>query len=134
MNIQMLNDAIALGEKVSNVVFATADGKGLPHIAAAAHLSASGESRVTLKGWFCPGTVANLSENARLSLVVWDWRADEGYQLLGRVETVEEIAIADGYLPQQESPHPLPQVERQLHIRVEKVMRFTHAPHSDLEE
>ena len=84
--------------------------------------------------WFCPGTVVNLEHNSKISLVVWDAAADTGYQLIGNVEKVDETAMLDGYLPEMESTGPSPQVERQLFVKVDKVIGFSHAPHSDLEE
>ena len=76
----------------------------------------------------------NLEHNLRVSLVVWDAAADTGYQLLGNVEKIEETAMLDGYIPEMESVGPSPQVERQLFVKVDKVMAFSHAPHSDLEQ
>ena len=69
-----------------------------------------------------------------MSLVIWDPKVDTGYQLLGETEKVEEIAMMNGYAPGAESRHPLPQVERQLLVRVDKIIDFKHAPHSDVEE
>jgi hypothetical protein len=40
----------------------------------------------------------------------------------------------DGYIPEMESIGPSPQVERKLLVKVDKVMAFSHAPHSDLEQ
>jgi len=97
-------------------------------------LSPSADNRVHVAAWFCPGTVANLEENRRISLVVWDPLRDLGYQLLGETEKVEELAMMDGYAPGEEKNPPLPQVERQLTVRVDKITDFRHAPHSDREE
>ena len=47
---------------------------------------------------------------------------------------MEEQAIMNGYVPEMEDPTPPPQVERRLLVRVEKTVRFSHAPHSDVEE
>jgi len=134
MNKKILDQAVALVQKLRHVFVATTDGKGLPHIAAAGKLALNPEGRVTVAAWFCPMTVANLQKNRRVSLVVWDPQVDMGYQLLGETERVEEIAMMDGYLPGPASRPPLPQVERQLVVRVDKIIDFKHAPHSDVEE
>ena len=100
----------------------------------------AGELRLTPAGqlaiaaWFCPGTVINLQHNRRIAIVVWDAAEDTGYQLVGEVEKVEESAFLNGYAPQVEGSSPSPQVERQLLVRVDKVIDFRHAPHSDVEE
>ena len=131
MNKKTLNRAVALAQKLQHVFIATTDGKGLPHLAAAGKLALTPEGRVAVAAWFCPTTVANLQRNRRVALVVWEPKEDIGYQLLGETEKVEEIAMMDGYAPGIESKFPLPQVERQLLVRVDKILDFKHAPHSD---
>jgi hypothetical protein len=134
MNQKTLNQAIVLAQRLQHVFVATADGKGLPHMGAAGKLALTPEGRVAVAAWFCPMTLANLQKNRRVSLVIWDPKVDTGYQLLGETEKVEEIAIMDGYAPGVELHPPLPQVERRLLVRVDKIIDFKHAPHSDMEE
>jgi len=134
MNRKVLQQAISLAQKIKNVFVVTSDRVGLPHMAAAGKLTYSADNRVEVAAWFCPGTVANLEENRRISLVVWDPLRDLGYQLLGEAEKVEELAIMNGYVPGEEKDPPLSQVERQLTVRVDKITDFRHAPHSDREE
>ena len=131
MNKETLQKAVELAEEVGHVVVATADATGLPHLAAASKLSAGSDGQVTVAGWFCPGTAANVDQNRHISLVVWDPTADEGYQLVGRVEHMVEIGVLDGYAPEVEGERLLPQVERALVVRVDRTLRFTPAPHSD---
>ena len=127
--MEKFRKAVALAEKLRHVFVATADANGLPHLAAAGKLTAESDKRVAVAAWFCPGTVDNLRQ-----LVVWDAAADIGYQLLGEVEKVEELSVLDGYVPGEEEKPPLPQVERQLLVRLEKIIDFSHAPHSDVED
>jgi len=131
---ESIRSAISLAEKVGHVFVATADAKGMPHVAAAAKIERAQAGHVTLAAWFCPGTVLNLQQNRRIALVIWDRVEDIGYQLLGKVEKVEEMAMLDGYAPEVETAQPMPQVERQLLVRVDKILSFTHAPHTDEEE
>lgn len=44
------------------------------------------------------------------------------------------MAFMDGLAPGADTPKPLPQVERKIMVRVDRIVRFSHAPHSDLEE
>lgn len=134
MKPKSLNTAVELAEKLEHVFVATADSSGMPHVAAAAKISQTSEDQVTVAAWFCPGTLVNLKNNCRISLVVWDAPVDKGYQLLGQVEKVEEIAMMNGYSPEIDETTVMPQVENRLLIRVDKVIAFSHAPHSDLEE
>jgi len=130
----IIKSAVVLGQKLGHVFVATADSNGVPHVAAAGRLGLGTDGLLTVAAWFCPGTVVNLEHNSKISLVVWDAAADTGYQLIGNVEKVDETAMLDGYLPEMESTGPSPQVERQLFVKVDKVIGFSHAPHSDLEE
>lgn len=134
MKMKNLEIAIDLAEKLGHVFVATADSSGMPHVAAAARIQSASEDHVTVSAWFCPGTIANLDENRRISLVVWDPPLDKGYQLLGEVVNVEEQAMMNGYSAETEKHAPLPQVERKLVVRVAKILAFSHAPHSDVEE
>ena len=128
-----LDDAIGLMERVGHVFVATADAGGMPHVAAAAKLSKAADDQVAVSAWFCPGTVANLDNNRHISLVVWDPPTDRGFQILGAVESIAEAAMMNGYTPDSELKTPLPQVERELLVQVDRVLAFSHAPHNDLE-
>jgi hypothetical protein len=134
MKPESLNTAVELAEKLEHVFVATADSSGMPHVAAAAKLSKTSKDHVAVTAWFCPGTVANLSENRRISMVVWDAPSDKGYQLLGLVEKIEEVAMMNGYSPEIDEIKVMPQVKNRLLVRIDKVIAFRHAPHSDLEE
>ena len=134
MRPDILETAVNLTEKVKYILIASSDSKGLPHVAVAGEVTFVSGDHIIVKGWFCPGTVANLQENNLIALVVWDAHTDKGYQLLGEAEKVEDLAMLDGYAPVIEDKSPLPQVERQLVMRVDKIIEFKHAPHSDIEK
>lgn len=135
MTIETLKKAILLAKKVGYVFIATADAKGLPHVAAAGKITMiPGKGRVAVSAWFCPGTVANLEANRRIALVIWDSKTDNGYQLLGETEKIKDTAIMNGYAPALEDKSALPQVERRLLIRVDRMIGFRHSPHTDEEE
>ena len=75
--------------------------------------------------------MANVSENRQISLVVWDPAQDKGHQMLGEVEEVRDLAVLDGQVcPEVEKRSPV-QVQRALVVRVERVLAFTQAPHTD---
>ena len=134
MKTQSIDSAIRLAEKLEHIFVATADAGGTPHVAAAGKLSPAAGDRVAVSAWFCPGTLANLQHNKQIALVVWDSANDHGFQLLGVVEQIEELAVLNGFAPEIEESAPIPQVERRLHVRVDRVIGFSHAPHSDLED
>jgi hypothetical protein len=126
----VLARVLALAEKVSYVFVASADGDGIPHMASAGSFTLAPEERVVLTEWFCPITVANLQQNPHVAIVVWDQIGDEGYQLLGEVERMRDLAILDGFVPGKVDPIA-PQVERELLVRVRQIIGFSHAPHRD---
>jgi hypothetical protein len=134
MNPDSIQKAIALGSEMGHVIVATADRGGAPHVAASSRISMEDDGRIGISEWFCPGTLANLRVNSQIAIVVWDPEKDRGYQLLGRSEGIKDMAFMDGLATGAGTESPLPQVERKILVRVDRVIRFSHAPHSDLEE
>jgi hypothetical protein len=119
-----------LAEARARLLLASADSGGIPHLAAAGALKRISPERLEVRAWFCPQTLANLHENSRCSLVIWDSAADEGYQLVGKADAVQQGAMLNGYTPGEA---PLPQVEYSVTIQVDRVLEFRHAPHTDAE-
>ena len=134
MKTEQLEKAVALSGKTGFVYVATASISGIPHMASAGKMELTDEGYLAVTQWFCPGTIANLLESKGISIVVWDQDADSGYQILGQSERIEELGILDGYAPELESDPPLPQVQRRLLIKVQKITDFKLGPHSDAED
>lgn len=132
MNTATLKAAVLLAARMGHSFVATAAADGTPHLAAAAKVALNGDL-VEVSAWYCPATVVNLRHNRAISLVVWEPSTDQGYQILGQAERVEELAVMDGFLPGREEAQPQPQVERKLVVRVERILDFHRAPHSDRE-
>lgn len=133
MDTNILRTVVEKAASLGHVFVVTADQNGVPHLAAAKEITMGSDEFVEVAEWFCPGTIGNLQENHNISLVTWDPLTDTGYQLIGKLEKIEELAVLDGYAPEIEEKDPLPQIERKLVIRVDKIFDFRHAPHSDLE-
>jgi hypothetical protein len=134
MKKQTIQRAVNLGQKIQHLFVATSDNRGLPHVAAASKITLVSDEKVAVSEWFCPGTLENLEQNRFVSLVIWDSASDKGYQLMGKVEKMEEEAMMNGYAAELDTKMLRPQVEWKLIVRVEKVIDFTQAPHSDIEE
>ena len=133
MNTKKIEIAVSLSERIGCVFIATADATGKPHVTAAGKMELSSQGSITVREWFCPGTLDNLQVNKYVSVIVWDKDRDMGYQILGALEKVKELGVLDGYAPEVESVPPLPQVERQLFINVQSILDFKAGPHSDQE-
>ena len=134
MNPQGLAEAVDLAERVGHVFIATANLSGKVHLGAARRLHLGAGNRVVVSEWLCPETLNNLKENRSLSLVVWDVAADHGFQLLGNLQEMNDLEMLNGYSPDLAGKSPIPQVYRELFVHVDQILRFTIAPHSDLEE
>ncbi len=128
---QTLDDIVTLAGRVGYVFVATADAGGLPHLASARRLRRTSDGRLGVAEWFCPGTMANLEDNRRVALVAWEAESDTGYQALGRVEAVNELAILDGFTPADREASPQMQSEWELLVAVDEVLAFSQAPHTD---
>lgn len=134
MDKQTLGRAVALSGKLEVVFVATADADGVPHVAAAEKLRLLDDDCVAVKSWYCPGTINNLQDNPNIAIVVWDKSSDHGYQLLGVLEGADDLAIMDGFASEVETKNPLPEIEKQLRVRVDKIVAFRRTAHSDVEE
>lgn len=134
MKMEKLEKAVGLSQKTGFICIATADRKGIPHIATAGKIELADEACLAIRELFCPGTLTNLETNKFVSIVVWNRDSDNGYQMLGTLKGIEELGILNGYAPGLESEPPLPQVERQLLIKVQKITGFKLGPHSDAED
>lgn len=130
MGREILEEAVAVGEAVGHVLLATASADGVPHLASAGKLTVAGQGQVVVAEWFCPGAMENLQQNKRVTIVAWDAEADRGHQLVGRVVERREGAVVDGFAEELREEGP-PQVEQELVIRVDEILRFSQGPHTD---
>ena len=134
MSREIIKEAVTMGSRLGYAFLATADNEGLPHMTVSGRLDVEADGNVSISQWFCPGTLANLEINPRISIVAWDPVSDTGYQMLATYEKAEDLSMMNGLSPETEDKAPLPQVERKILVRVDKVLRFSLAPHSDVEE
>jgi uncharacterized protein len=135
MKQECLTKAAVLAEKGAFLFITTAASDGYPHVAPAARLQLDPDKEgVAIDAWFCPGTLENLEENKKVDLVVWDATLDEGFQLMGKCQGVEDLAVLNGHDASLPEKTGLPQVERRIQIRVEKVLPFQRGSHTDQEE
>jgi Pyridoxamine 5'-phosphate oxidase len=134
MNPRTLAEAIELAAKKGYVFIASADASGKTHLAAARSIFITSENQVAVSDWFCPQTMENLKSNRSLSIVAWDDANDYGFQLLGTLRKMTDLKMMNGYSPELAKNHPIPQVNRELLVEVERIIEFKIAPHSDREE
>ncbi|OGX46609.1 MAG: hypothetical protein A3G38_00640 [Omnitrophica WOR_2 bacterium RIFCSPLOWO2_12_FULL_51_8] len=133
MRNELLKKAVDLGQRLGRIFLTTADNNGVPHLSIATKISINSNVELSVAGWFCPGTVANLESNPNIGVTIWDAERDIGYQLLGKKDALREVAMLDGYVPEREGKLHLPQVEREVAVKVEKIFEFKQVPHNDSE-
>ncbi len=134
MKTELLKKSVELSEKTRHVFIATVNEEGIPHIAASRRLSLASKNNVVLTEWFCPGTMANLlGKNHNLAIVVWDSKTDTGYQLIGTAEKEEDTAYLNGYSPDLKKQDTVPQIQRKVTVRINKIIDFKLSPHTDIE-
>jgi hypothetical protein len=131
---EALNKAVALAQELPHVLIVSASDVGVPHLAPARQLTLAPGGRVTVTEWFCRTTVTNVQRNDHVAIVVWDSKADAGYQLVGRVEEMLDLDTIDGFVLGEGASTSLPQTARELVVHVTTVLRFTGGPHSDVPE
>lgn len=73
----------------------------------------------------------NVDENVSVSLVVWDEQQDAGFQLICEVTQVFDLAMLDGFIPGE--TETVSQIERKLVVRVDQILTFRNAHHSDID-
>jgi hypothetical protein len=130
MNTELFSEAVAMAQERQHVFITTADAGGWPHLTSVGGFALASDQHIDLSDWFCPLVEANLQQNAKITIVVWDIATDTGYQMLGEVEAVTAL---EGIVHSQEE-HPLfGQSPKSLRVRVNKVLHFSHAPHDDVE-
>jgi len=133
MHPETLQQTVALAQSIGQVLVATADSKGLPHIVPADNRTLIPDGKkVAVEAWFYPGTAANLQANRKIALVIWDPKTDRGYQIIGEAEGTEDLALLDGYIPGLKAMPS--QGKKRLYIKVGKILEFHHAPHTDQEQ
>jgi hypothetical protein len=91
----------------------------------------AGDDRVQIAGWICAQTLENPDRNPRAVVVVRDPDTGRGFQLAGEMTVGADLSVLDGVSSLEMEEQPIPQVERQLRMRVTEIMHFTSEPHGD---
>ena len=113
-------------------IIGTVNQEGFPHLAMEKGVQWCGAKTICFETWFCTTTIENLRENPKVTVALWDQTAQKGYQLLGKIKSIQEGPILDGYIPDEEAEQfPIPPQAYKIYIEIEEVMQFLCGPHSD---
>ena len=110
---------------------ATTDSNGIPHIAIEKSPEIN-DGTLEFNSWFCHRTVENLNENPKITISIWNEEQQEGFQIEGKRDELEEIAMLNGYQEKEEGSD-YPQIEYRLTIEPQKIIDFAPGPHKDKE-
>lgn len=122
---QLLDRALAHAGFFDQIFLATTDAAGCPHLDVAGTLEDAADPLV-LRGFFSATTMDDVRANPRLELLAWDTHEQRGLKIRGTLEQSRETALLDGYVPALDAGTP--QVEHELHIRVEEVLLVERRP------
>jgi hypothetical protein len=126
-----LERAIRLGKKLEHFFITLVGKDGFPYMNSARQIEWVADNQLAIEEWICPLTVMHLSENPKMAVLIWDPKADDGYEILGEVLTFEGREFLNGYAPELEENSYLPQVKRRLVLRAERITAFSHALRCD---
>jgi hypothetical protein len=131
MNSGKLEQAIELGKRVGHFVIAVVGSEGFPYVNSARQIEQAGANQLAIEEWICPLTVKHVREHPKMAIFIQDLAADSGYEILGEVLLFENRAFLNGFAPGVEESSHLPQVQRRLIIRAEKITEFSHVLRCD---
>ena len=131
MNSKKLERAIELGVRLEHFFVAWVGVEGFPYMNSARRIEQVAENQFAVEEWICPLTLKHLSENSKMAVLIWDPASDDGYEILGEVLMFESQAYLNRFAPEVGENAYLPQVQRKLIVRAEKITAFSHALRCD---
>lgn len=118
----------------ANIIYvATSDKDGIPHLAAGERIVVADGEHVKLEAWFCVKTIENLMVDPAIAIAAIDPSTKDGFQLIGKVEKIDEKMVMDGYIPAMEEKWAGVSItEYTVTVIIGHVLKFTTDVHSDL--
>ena len=84
-------------DETERVVIAESARPGEPHVNVAREVRALGNGRVEVSGRFARDVYEGARRRARIAVIVWSGRTQEGYQVLGNVERADGPRTGDAW-------------------------------------
>lgn len=120
-------------ERANIIYVGTSDKDGMPHLAAGAGIVVPDSEHVRLEAWFCVKTVENLMINSSIAIAAIDPSTRDGFQLIGKVEKIEDKVMMNGFVPDLEEKWAgFSNVEYVITINISYVLKFTTGIHTDI--
>ena len=103
------------------VPVATASGDGVPNVVPMTFVKALGDSAVLVADNYMDKAAANLAENPRVAVCVWDLETKRAYQIKGRAEVLREGPVYDGMVSWVKEKKPDAPAKAAVVLQVESV-------------
>jgi len=122
MNAAKLKESILQAQRSGWVKLITRDKRGVPFVEHFGRIDLLTEMHVALRGWFFPKTLYNLHDNKELCIIIWDTGAKKGFELLGRLVMIDDLAHANGRL--SNDTLRIPQSKKQMVVAIKKLIEL----------
>ena len=103
------------------VPVATASGNGVPNVVPMTFVKALDDSAVLVADNYMDKAAANLAENPRVAVCIWDLETKHAYQLKGRAEILREGPVYDDMVSWVKEKKPDGPAKAAVVLRVESV-------------
>lgn len=129
-----LLEVVNFGGNLKHVLVATTDGNGIPHLSAASSVGLSSDGLLAVRKCYCQKTMDNVRENPLLSVLILNANLACGYQLIGRLQGMGDLADPDMLLAAMsrtngrlaEALH----VDAEFLVKVMQILDFEHVAES----
>jgi predicted pyridoxine 5'-phosphate oxidase superfamily flavin-nucleotide-binding protein len=119
-------------QKANIIYVGTSDKDGIPHLAAGERIVVKDGEHVRLEAWFCVKTIENLMLDPAIAIAAIDPSTKDGFQLIGKMEKIEDKMMMDGFAPSLEEKWAgVPTTEYAITVTISHVLKFTTGVHSD---
>jgi uncharacterized protein len=103
------------------VPVATASGDGVPNVVPMTFVKVLGDSAVLVADNYMDKAAANLAENPRVAVCVWDLETECAYQIKGRAEVLRDGRVYDEMVSWVKEKKPDAPAKAAVVLRVENV-------------
>lgn len=103
------------------VPVATASKDGVPNVVPMTFVKALDDSAVLVADNYMDKAAANLAENARVAVCIWDLETKRAYQIKGKAEILREGPVYDEMVPWVKGKKPDAPAKAAVVLRVENV-------------
>lgn len=117
---QELEQVVRVARLSRQVLLATVNETGELSFTPVQECRLTDETRIYVKAWTDIPPVESRDGHHKLTLLIWNTREGNGYELTGRAVQSQATAVLDGYAEIEEHEH-FPQVQREILMEVDSI-------------